>query len=154
MAVAVGTHARGLRLLLDAALVALAANTANLLDRAPGRLLKVAIVAYVPVTVALGTAPAGPALAVVLGAAAGLAAEDLGERLMLGDTGSNVIGAALGLGVVLGTSPGTRDVVLVVLAGLNLVAERVSFSSVIERVPPLRAADRWGRRRPGRGTGP
>jgi hypothetical protein len=33
-----------------------------------------------------------------------------------------------------------------VLVGLNLVSERVSFSRVIERVGPLRALDRLGRR--------
>jgi len=32
-----------------------------------------------------------------------------------------------------------------VVAVLNLASERVSFSRVIGAVPPLRAADRWGR---------
>jgi hypothetical protein len=56
-----------------------------------------------------------------------------------------VLGAALGLGVVLACAPGTRTVVLVAVALLNLVSERVSFSRVIAAVPPLRAADRFGR---------
>ena len=38
-----------------------------------------------------------------------------------------------------------RTAVLVVVAVLNLASERVSFSRVIGAVPPLRAADRWGR---------
>ena len=43
------------RLLADAALVALAANLGNLLDRAPGRTIKVGLVAYVPLALAAGT---------------------------------------------------------------------------------------------------
>ena len=64
---------------------------------------------------------------------------------MLGDAGANVLGAVLGLGVVITCSPGVRTVVLVLVAALNLASEWVSFSRVIAAVPPLRAADRWGR---------
>jgi hypothetical protein len=64
---------------------------------------------------------------------------------MLGDAGANVLGATLGLGVVLTCSPGVRTGVLVVVAALNMVSERVSFSRVIAATPPLDAADRWGR---------
>ena len=78
----------GRRLLADAALVALAANLGNLLDRAPGRTLKVGLLLYVPVALAAGTAPVGLALAPVVGASVGLLPADLGERLMLGDTGA------------------------------------------------------------------
>jgi hypothetical protein len=70
---------------------------------------------------------------------------DLRERLMLGDAGANVLGAALGLGVVLACSPGVRTGVLVAVALLNLASERVSFSRVINAVPPFRALDRFGR---------
>jgi UDP-N-acetylmuramyl pentapeptide phosphotransferase/UDP-N-acetylglucosamine-1-phosphate transferase len=80
-----------------------------------------------------------------VGAGGGLLPADLGERLMLGDAGANVLGAALGLGVVLACAPVTRTVVLVVVALLNVASERVSFSRVIGAVPPLRVADRFGR---------
>jgi hypothetical protein len=133
------------RLLADGALVALAANLGNLFDRAPGRTLKVALVAFGVLVVAVGTEPELAGVALAVGAGAGLLTADLGERLMLGDAGANVLGAVLGLGVVLTCSPGVRTIVLVVLAILNLVSERVSFSRVIDATPPLRAADRWGR---------
>ncbi len=64
---------------------------------------------------------------------------------MLGDTGANVVGGVLGLGVVLGTSRDTRLVALVVLALLNVASELVSFTVVIDRTPPLRAVDQLGR---------
>ena len=82
----------------------------------------------------------------VVGAAAGLLPADLGERLMLGDTGANLLGAVLGLAVVLETSRPVRTVVLIVLIVLNLASERVSFSAVIDRTPGLRQLDRLGRR--------
>ena len=137
----------GKRLLADAALVALAANLGNLLDRAPGRTIKVSLVLYVPLALAAGTSPVGLAVASVVGAAIGLLHADLRERLMLGDTGANLLGAVLGLAVVLETGRGVRDVVLVVLVLLNLASERVSFSKVITATPGLREFDRLGRRR-------
>ena len=136
----------GRTLLVDGVLIALAANLGNLLDRAPGRTIKAAFVVYVPLAIVLGVGPTGVAIAVVMGAAFGLFGDDVRERLMLGDTGANVIGAVLGLAVVLGTSETTRLVVMIALVLLNVAAELVSFSTVIERVPPLRALDRAGRK--------
>jgi UDP-N-acetylmuramyl pentapeptide phosphotransferase/UDP-N-acetylglucosamine-1-phosphate transferase len=135
------------RLVADALLVALAANVANLLDRAPGRTTKAAGAGFVLLVIGVGAPPALVPVAVVIGAALGLLAEDLGERLMLGDAGANPLGAALGLAVVMSAAPRVRDVVVVALIALNVAGELVSFSRVIERVPPLRALDRAGRRR-------
>ena len=135
------------RLLLDGALVALAANLGNLFDRAPGRVGKVGLVAFVALAVATAGATSLTGVAVVAGAAAALLPGDLRERLMLGDTGANVLGGVLGLGVVLACAPATRTTVLVVVAVLNLISEVVSFSRVIDRVPPLRFLDHLGRRR-------
>lgn len=135
----------GGRLVLDALLVALAANLGNLLDRAPGRVIKVSVVAYLPLALVIGTSGLGVAIAPVIGAAVGLLVPDVRERLMLGDTGANILGAVLGLGVVLGLGTVGRTVVLVVVAALNVAAELVSFSEVIDRVPWLRALDRLGR---------
>ncbi|HUF83985.1 MAG TPA: hypothetical protein VMQ81_05260 [Acidimicrobiia bacterium] len=136
--------ASGRRLVADALLIALAANLGNLLDRAPGRAIKAGLVAYVPLAFVLGANGVGVAIAAVMGAAVGLLVPDLRERLMIGDTGANVLGAVLGLGVVLGLGQTARTIVLVVVATLNVVAELVSFSRVIERVPPLRAFDQLG----------
>lgn len=145
----------GRTLIVDAMLIALAANLGNLLDRAPGRTIKAGLIAYVPIALVLGTAPIGIALAPVMGASLGLLGDDLRERLMLGDTGANVIGAALGLAVVLGTNSWFRLAVMIVLLALNVAAERISFSDVIGRVGFLHAIDMWGRYRPTSGpSGP
>jgi UDP-N-acetylmuramyl pentapeptide phosphotransferase/UDP-N-acetylglucosamine-1-phosphate transferase len=138
------TGSRG-QLVADAALVALAANLGNLLDRAPGRVVKAGLVAFGVLVIATAEGVRLGGVAVAAGAAAGLLLPDVRERMMLGDAGANALGGAIGIGVVVACAPGTRMVWLVVVAALNLAAELVSFSRVIEAVPPLRAADRWGR---------
>jgi UDP-N-acetylmuramyl pentapeptide phosphotransferase/UDP-N-acetylglucosamine-1-phosphate transferase len=72
--------------------------------------------------------------------------EDLTERLMLGDAGANVLGAALGVGALLEFGPEARTATVIVLAVLNVAAEAGSFSRVIEATPALRHLDRLGRR--------
>jgi UDP-N-acetylmuramyl pentapeptide phosphotransferase/UDP-N-acetylglucosamine-1-phosphate transferase len=142
----------GKRLISDALLIALAANLGNLLDRAPGRAIKCSLIAYLPIAVIAGAGAVGVAIAPVMGATVGLLPDDLHERMMLGDTGANVLGGVLGLVVVLECDRTTRNVVLIVLIALNLASELVSFSTVIEKVPPLRWLDRLGRAAPPRAS--
>lgn len=143
--VAVPDFVSGKRLIADAVLIALAANLGNLLDRAPGRTIKVALVAYIPLALVTGSGPVGIAVAPVMGASLGILGDDLKERVMLGDAGANVIGAVLGLMVVLELGRGARTVVLVALLAFNVAAELVSFSDVIQRTPFLRKFDDAGR---------
>jgi UDP-N-acetylmuramyl pentapeptide phosphotransferase/UDP-N-acetylglucosamine-1-phosphate transferase len=134
------------QLLVDAALIALAANLANLLDRAPGRAIKVGLVAFLVLAAVFRVAPELVGPAVLVGAALALLRDDLHERLMLGDTGANLLGGVLGLATVLTATPTARLATLVCLAALNVLSEWVSFSRVIDAVPPLRILDRAGRR--------
>ena len=126
--------------LAGAALVAGAANLANLLDLRPGRALKVALACGIPLALR-----DRPAAAAVTGAGLVVLPDDLRGRSMLGDTGANPLGAAVGLAAaqVLGTRG--RLATLAVVTALNLASERVSFSAVIERHELLRRVDAWGR---------
>ena len=129
--------------LTGAAVVAGAANLANLLDLRPGRALKTAILVGVP----LLRGPGGPAAAAGLGAAVAVITPDLRGESMLGDTGANAAGALLGVAAIERLGPQGRLLALAGLTALTLASERVSFTRVIESTPGLREIDRWGRRR-------
>ena len=122
------------RSLSGALLVALSANVLNQLDTKPGRCLKAYLLAAVPLRAPLGRA--------VL-----LLPYDLAERTMLGDAGSNALGAMLGLKSVGRFHGFSRWAAIGTLAGLNLLGERTSVGRLIERTPGLRELDRLGRPR-------
>lgn len=128
---------------VSGALVAGTANLLNLLDLRPGRALKVAGGLAVPLTLAGG--PGGAVAAGVAGAAAAGLPGDLAETTMLGDTGANAVGAALGVALASQRHPAVRVAALAVVVGATLASERVSFSAVIERTPWLRTLDQAGR---------
>ncbi len=138
---------RVVTLLSDAALIALAANLANLFDRGPGRTIKVSVLSYgllvLGAFLSKDLATLVPT-SIVIGAGLGLLLDDLHERVMLGDTGANLLGAMLGVGCVMSTSHATRIFVLLVLFVLNLLSEFVSFSAMFDRLLPLRVFDRAG----------
>lgn len=125
-------------------LVALTANLFNLLDRAPGRALKVAFLFFVPLMV---FAPAGLAvgMAGLAGALVAVGPADLRERAMLGDAGANPIGAVVGLALAYSLDDPFRLLVLLVIGALNVMSERVSFSRVVDSTPWLKALDQIGR---------
>jgi hypothetical protein len=90
---------------------------------------------------------AGAALAgIPLGAALALAGEDLGERAMLGDAGANALGAMLGAAAAASLPRSGRVAVLAGIVVLTAASEKVSFTKVIQRTPPLHWLDMLGRR--------
>ncbi|MEX1358017.1 MAG: glycosyltransferase family 2 protein [Gaiellaceae bacterium] len=120
------------RSLSGALLVGLSANALNQLDTRPGRALK----AYLLAAGAL-RAPKGVAVL--------LLPYDLREMAMLGDSGSNALGALLGLKSVSRLTGRGRWLAIAALAGLTLLGERRSLGELIERTPGLRELDAWGR---------
>ena len=120
------------RSLSGAILVGLAANVLNQLDTKPGRALKTYLAASVPLR-------APKAMAVLL------APYDLREMAMLGDSGSNALGAMLGFESVGKFTERQRWSAIVALTGLTLLGERRSLGALIERTPVFRTVDGWGR---------
>jgi UDP-N-acetylmuramyl pentapeptide phosphotransferase/UDP-N-acetylglucosamine-1-phosphate transferase len=128
--------------LLDGALVAGAANLVNLLDLRPGRALKASLLgAALPFVTSTG----GPLAAPVVGSALAAAPDDLAATAMLGDCGSNALGAAIGLSVVAAAGARVRMLTVASLVALTLASEKVSYSEVIAATPWLRRLDEWGR---------
>ncbi len=120
------------RKLSGALLVGLAANFLNQLDTRPGRALK----AYL-----LGA----PAVKAPLAIAVLLLPYDLRERSMLGDAGSNALGALIGLSSVSRLGVRGRWLAIGALAGLTALGERRSLGELIEQAPGLAQLDRLGR---------
>jgi hypothetical protein len=125
------------RSLAGGILVAGSANLVNQLDTRPGRAIK----AFLLASLFLRGSAAGSSakIAVLLGP------YDLRERVMLGDAGSNALGALLGLKSVDRLHGWRRWVAALAVAGLNVVGERRSLGQLIERTPVLRELDAWGR---------
>jgi hypothetical protein len=136
------------RVTAAAVLVATASNVWNALDVRPGRSLKWAVVVLLPVFAASRELGVGLVVGSALGAGLGVLPFDLLERGMLGDHGSNPLGFLVGTGlaVVLPTAGVVVGAVLVL--ALQVTAETVTVSRLIEAVPPLRWFDRLGRRAP------
>ena len=126
-------------------LVPLAANLFNLLDRAPGRAVKVGWLFLVPL-LAFGSEQWGLAAAGATGALLAVTPFDVRERGMLGDAGANPLGAIVGLGLALSLPEPWLALSVVVMLTLNALSERASFSTVIDSSAWLRALDRIGRR--------
>ena len=71
---------------------------------------------------------------------------DLRESAMLGDGGANLLGFAAGIALYDVLPDPWVAVAAGVAVVLNVLAETVSFSRVIERTPQLRWVDGLGRR--------
>ncbi|WP_166824048.1 hypothetical protein [Brevibacterium limosum] len=123
--------------------IAGSANLFNLLDLRPGRALKAGALtlAFTDHDRRVSWAPSGA----IAGATAAAWSDDLAGDAMLGDTGANALGAAIGVILAETASPAQRRLILAVLAGLTLASEKVSFTSVIESTPGLREIDSFGR---------
>jgi UDP-N-acetylmuramyl pentapeptide phosphotransferase/UDP-N-acetylglucosamine-1-phosphate transferase len=133
------------RWLLAAAVLVLATNVFNLLDLRPGRATKAFVL--LGAGLAIASADLSPLWALGLFAAPALVAGvyDLRERVMLGDTGANLLGALAGLWLVLTLSGTGQLVALALLAAITLYGELRSISTLLERTPGLRRLDSWGR---------
>lgn len=128
---------------VDAMLIALGSNAINLLDRRPARALKGYAI--------------GLALALLVGshlhvwliipisaAALVFAPLDFRCKAMMGDAGSNTLGAALGVYAALDMQLPWKTVTVAALLAFNLLSEKVSYTKLIESNRALRWLDRLG----------
>jgi hypothetical protein len=130
---------------LAVAVLVLATNLFNLLDLRPGRSAKALVLLGAGLT--LGAWDLGPlwTLGLFIGPILVLLPLDLRELGMLGDTGSNTIGAVAGLWLVLTLSTLGLGIAAAVLALMTLYGEFRSISELVERTPGLRQLDLLGR---------
>lgn len=131
--------------LLGVGLLILTTNLFNLLDLRPGRTGKAFVILGAALTVgSLDVAPLW-ALGLFAGPVLVLSVADLRERTMLGDTGSNLIGALAGFWLVLTLSTTGQQIAFAIVLAITIYGEFRSISTLIERAPLLRQLDSLGR---------
>jgi hypothetical protein len=140
-----GLGQQGLRYVADLALLLLATNLFNLLDLRPGRVEKAFVLLLAGLCLGAWTAAPLDLLGLFVGPVLVVAVFTLRERAMLGDTGSNLVGALAGVALLTTLDDTGRLVALGIVAVLTVYGEFRSISAVIEGVPLLRALDSLGR---------
>ncbi len=130
---------------LNALIMALTINAVNLLDLRPGRAGKVFILTAVLLMVAGAGRWETALLAVVLGSLVAFLPLDLRAKTMMGDAGSNALGAALGLTAVWVLYTEVKWGLLLFLVIFHLFTEKFSLTKIIERNRFLNFLDNLGR---------
>ncbi|MDX6671536.1 MAG: hypothetical protein QOI91_1899 [Solirubrobacteraceae bacterium] len=131
--------------LLAVAVLVLCTNLFNLLDLRPGRSAKAFVLLGAGLTLGTWDVDVLWTLGLFAGAAVVVGAFDLRERAMLGDTGSNLLGALAGLWIVLALGTVGQAIALAVVLAITIYGEFRSISSLVERAPLLRQLDSFGR---------
>jgi UDP-GlcNAc:undecaprenyl-phosphate/decaprenyl-phosphate GlcNAc-1-phosphate transferase len=140
-----GLGRESLDYVVDLALLLLATNLGNLLDLRPGRAEKALLLVGVGLCLGYWTVEPLELLGLFLGPVIVGAWFTLREKAMLGDTGSNLIGALIGVWLVTTLPDPGRLIALGVLIAITVYGEFRSISAAIERIPPLRWLDSLGR---------
>ena len=131
--------------LLAVAVLVLATNLFNLLDLRPGRSFKLFVLLGAALTVGAWDARPAAALGLFVGPALVVGLFDLRERAMLGDTGSNMLGALAGLWIVLSLDPLGQLIAVIVMVAVTVYGEFRSITGLVDRTPLLRRLDSLGR---------
>ena len=131
--------------LVGVGVLVLATNVFNLLDLRPGRSAKTLIILGAALSLGAWDASGLWTVGLFAGPILVLLPFDLRERGMLGDTGSNAIGAVAGVWLVATLSTTGQAIALAVMLLVNVYGEFRSISALIERTPGLRQLDSLGR---------
>lgn len=135
-------HHNVLLALVAAVVIALSSNLLNLFDLRPGRAVAV-LFAGLGVTCILkcGRIIAWPLVGAIAAIALLFGIADSRGKAMMGDSGSNSLGAALGLTIVLSSSDWMLPAIAI-MAAIHIYSEKHSISGLIERNRVLKVIDR------------
>lgn len=131
---------------LNALILALSVNMINLLDLRPGRAAKGFLLIVLLLPAADPHREELMFTALVAGSLLAYLPVDLRARAMMGDAGSNALGAVLGLNAVWLFDTGTKVIYLTALVILHLLAEKRSLTGIIAANRVLDYLDRLGRK--------
>ncbi|WP_128896700.1 hypothetical protein [Longirhabdus pacifica] len=119
-------------------------NTYNLLDVRPGRTIKYFHLLFFVFILLEPVLWFEPWVIAMLVGTMVLFPKDIGEKMMIGDSGANLLGFTIGI-MSLHTSLWIQCSWLICLIGIHLIAERSAISYWIEKVAILRWFDQLGR---------
>jgi UDP-N-acetylmuramyl pentapeptide phosphotransferase/UDP-N-acetylglucosamine-1-phosphate transferase len=142
-----GTGREAFGYLADVALLVLATNLFNLLDLRPGRAEKALVLLLAGLCLGAWTVEPLDVTGIFCGAALAGAVLTLRERAMLGDTGSNLLGALAGVALLTALGETGRLIALAVVLAITIYGEFRSISRAVDSIPPLRSLDSLGRTR-------
>lgn len=131
--------------LIDTVLFALCVNVVNLLDLRPGRAIKGWLLILLLFMI-LGRFSLAWILFPLFAGICLYMKDEMQEVYMLGDTGSCLLGGTAGFYAVLALPITAKVFFMVLLSVLHVLAEHISLSIYIEKVPMLKKLDRLGRK--------
>ncbi len=131
-------------IVLNTLIIALFTNLINLLDLRPGRALKgFLLISFI----FMGIGILEEIKVIVLSSVAyaiGYFYEDMKGNTMMGDVGSNTLGVVLGISSAISFTLPIKCIILVLLIGIHLVAEKYSITEIIKKNPILNFIDKLG----------
>jgi len=130
----------------DFFLIILMSNTLNLLDLRPGRSFKVYYFFFLLLGIQSPFILDLELLQISLGVLIIVFFYDLRAKIMLGDSGSNILGFQLGIWYSLYYPLTGKLIIIMLLSGIQVYSERKSISQLIERYKLLRIIDEIGRK--------
>lgn len=134
------------RYLLAVALLLLSTNFFNLLDLRPGRAEKAFLLLAAGLCLGAWTLEPLRLLGLFVGPLVVVGVHNLRERAMLGDTGSNAVGAIAGIWLVSSLSTWGQAIAASALAIATLYGEFRSLGAIIDRLPLVKHLDSLGRK--------
>ena len=131
--------------LVNTFVIALFTNLINLFDLRPGRAIKV----FITISLIFIFTNIDKNYNYIIYSLYGLILPymslDFKAKAMMGDVGSNIIGLTLGIICAVTYSFMGKIIILILLIGIHILAEKISFSKIIDKNPILKYIDSIGR---------
>jgi UDP-GlcNAc:undecaprenyl-phosphate GlcNAc-1-phosphate transferase len=134
-----------INIIVNTLIIALFTNLTNLFDLRPGRSIKVFILLSIIMILTSNIKEYNFILYSFYGILIIYFPIDLKAKAMMGDVGSNVLGITLGIYCAFTHSLVIKTIYLFVLIAIHVLAERISFSKIIESNKILKFIDDLGR---------
>lgn len=131
-------------IIINTIIISLFTNFMNLLDLRPGRAGKVFILLSLILLILNFNGLLF--LSIVFGCLIAFLPFDLRGKVMMGDTGSNILGITLGIASTVTFHLYIRIVILLLLVIIHIIAEKYSITKIIENNRVLNFLDMLGRR--------